>query len=195
LDIFDASTSFGFAYGRSSEWSKATSSFASQLKELNDYNENNFEWQRVGEFIKPKTIKVVKLVKSLMTKSLIFSRVKREYYDAPFKRTISLNTFNNAYLPSNIQDTFERLRNLEMALKNSEAALYQKINQTKIELNASQNNQSNILQSQTDILKSQTNILQNDLKELKGKIKGYKSPILTNFEFENFNIFNLYRFR
>ncbi len=42
---------------KSSDWSLVhRGSFNSQLAELNSYNENNFEWQKVGEFVKPKTI-------------------------------------------------------------------------------------------------------------------------------------------
>jgi hypothetical protein len=113
MDVLDVSASVSYVDDKSSDWTKATSSFDSQLQELNSYNENNFEWQRVGEFIKPKTIKVVKLVKSLLSRNLVFSRVKREYYDAPFKRLISLNTFNNVYLPSNIQENVQRIEMLE----------------------------------------------------------------------------------
>ena len=127
IDVFDASASYSYVSDKSSDWTKASSSFDSQLKELNDYNENNFEWQRVGEFVKPKTIKVVKLVKSLMSRNLVFSRVKREYYDAPFKRVVSLNTFNNVYLPSNIQESVQRLIKLENDLKNSNSTLNQKL--------------------------------------------------------------------
>lgn len=117
FDIFDASASFHYANEKSSDWTKSSSSFDSQLKDLNDYNENNFEWTRIGELIKPKKIKVVKLVKSFMSRNLVFSRVKRDYYDAPFKRVISLNTFNNVYLSSNDQDSVQRIENLHLEAK------------------------------------------------------------------------------
>lgn len=134
FDVFDASASYQYASSKSSDWTKATSSFDSQLKELNDYNENNFEWQRVGEFIKPKTIKVVKLVKSLMSRNLVFSRVKREYYDAPFKRVVSLNTFNNVYLPSNIQESIQRTISLEKNLNYSNYSLWNKLEENRLNL-------------------------------------------------------------
>jgi len=113
LDIFDASASFHYAKEKSSDWTKSSSSFDSQLKDLNDFNENNFEWTRIGELIKPKKIKVVKLVKSFMSRNLVFNRVKRDYYDAPFKRVISLNTFNNVYLSSKTQESAQCIENLE----------------------------------------------------------------------------------
>ena len=143
IDVFDASASYQYVSDKSFDWTKATSSFDSQLKELNAYNENNFEWQRVGEFVKPKTIKVVKLAKSLMSRNLVFSRVKREYYDAPFKRIVSLNTFNNVNLPSNIQESVQRLIKLENDLIQATSTFQKQI----------QSNQNNTMENLTTLNK------------------------------------------
>jgi hypothetical protein len=144
IDVFDASVSYKYVTDKSSDWTLASSSFNSQLTELNSYNENNFEWQKVGEFVKPKTIKVVKLVKALMSRNLVFSRVKREYNDAPFKRLVSLNTLNNVYLPSSVQENVQRIISLENALRNLDQTISQKLNQSNSLLTDQLNNNANV---------------------------------------------------
>lgn len=52
-------------------------------------------------------------MKSFMSRNLVFNRVKRDYYDAPFKRVISLNTINNVYLSSKTQESAQCIENLE----------------------------------------------------------------------------------
>lgn len=182
IDIFDASASYKYVGDKSSDWTKATSSFDSQLKDLNIYNENNFEWQRVGEFIKPKTIKVVKLVKSLLSRNLVFSRVKREYYDAPFKRLISLSTFNNVYLPSNIQENVQRIINLEKGLNFSNYSLWNVIELYRSQLiqlfNTNMNQNSIELKNFTQgVLK---NMSQGILKNLDDRVTVIQNSINLN---------------
>ena len=169
IDVFDASASYKYVSDKSSDWTLASSSFNSQLTELNSYNENNFEWQKVGEFVKPKTIKVVKLVKALMSRNLVFSRVKREYYDAPFKRLVSLNTFNNVYLPSNVQENVQRIISLENALRNLDQTISQKLNQSNSLLNDQLNNSANVtlnlLRASHSNLAANITSLSNNLRE------------------------------
>ncbi|CAF0775013.1 unnamed protein product [Brachionus calyciflorus] len=60
--------------------------------------------------IKPKSIKVSKLTKSNLKKELVFTRIRRSYKVASFKRNITLSTKNNAdddYYEKNLKNFYE----------------------------------------------------------------------------------------
>ena len=84
--IFDFGGSASFATSSSSDWASSNTLFTNQLNELNTYYENEVEWARSGNIIVPKSVKVSKLSRASFEKNLIFSRVKREFAEAPFKR-------------------------------------------------------------------------------------------------------------
>lgn len=113
VDIFSASVSANYVNDKSSDWAKANTSFDNQLNELNKFSSNSIEWQRSGDIIVPKSIQLVKLQKSLMQKNMVFTRVKREYYDAPFQRSMSLSTLGSTDLPSSYVENAQKLLNLE----------------------------------------------------------------------------------
>ncbi|CAF0884414.1 unnamed protein product [Brachionus calyciflorus] len=88
----NVSASVNYAKSKKNEWSKTKKSIENQLKDLNSYSENNIEWQRNGKIIQPKSIKVSKLSKLKLVKGLRFKRIRREYYDAKFKRFYRFST-------------------------------------------------------------------------------------------------------
>lgn len=112
---------FGFSFGasanyanqQSSNWINAGTSFSNQLSELNQYYENEVEWQRNGNIIVPKSVKVSKLSRASFDKDLVFTRVKREYYDAPYQRVFVLNTLNAQRPPAVFVDFNRRLYAME----------------------------------------------------------------------------------
>lgn len=106
-------SSVDYTSSRSSEWEKQSTFFQNQLNELNTYDKNEIEWARSGNIVIPKSIKVSKLGKSFFSKNLVFSRVKREFYDAPYKRIFKLDTLSSIYAPDILADSFERIRKLE----------------------------------------------------------------------------------
>jgi hypothetical protein len=63
-----------------------------QLKELNLLDKSDIEWKRDGEIIVPKTIKVHRFNRANFSKSLVFKRIKREFYDALYKKSFILST-------------------------------------------------------------------------------------------------------
>ena len=104
-----------------------------------------------------------------MSRNLVFSRVKREYYDAPFKRLVSLNTFNNVYLPSDVQENVQRIISLENALRNLDQTISQKLNQSNSLLTDQLNNNANVtlnlLKASYSNLAANITSLSNSLRE------------------------------
>ncbi|CAF1031898.1 unnamed protein product [Brachionus calyciflorus] len=92
-----------YAQNKSDEWEKLNFSLDEQIKELNLYGENEIEWERIGDMIKPKNIKVSKLLKSNLKKELVFSRIRRVYTDAAFKRNITLSLKKEVYFDKYVQ--------------------------------------------------------------------------------------------
>ena len=111
------SGSANYATSRQSEWEKSSTSFLNQLNELNTFDQNEVEWSRSGNIVIPKSIKVSKLAKALFNKNLVFSRVKLEYYDAPFKRSFTLDSSNRLYPSETLIENGQRLLNLETKLQ------------------------------------------------------------------------------
>ena len=107
------SASGKYVANQNSEWEKSSASLNNQIKELNNFNQNEVEWHRKGEIIEAKSIKVCKLARGSFTKNLVFSRVKREFYDAPYKRIFTLNTLANLFTPELVIEHSQRLASLE----------------------------------------------------------------------------------
>lgn len=123
MDIFSASASANYVRDHSLDWERQNTSFDSQLNELNTYSSSDVEWQRSGNIIIPKTINVAKVVKSMMSRNLVFSRVKREYYDAPFQRSFSLSTFSVLNLPSYYVDYVQQQAKLDKQVQTLSALI------------------------------------------------------------------------
>ena len=76
-------------------------SLKDQLKILNNENQNDIQWEINGDKIVPKTLKVAKLNKASFSKSLVFSRVRKQSFDALFQRKITLSTTTfNVFSPT-----------------------------------------------------------------------------------------------
>lgn len=105
-----------YASSQSSEWINNNTTFLNQLSQLNTYSENEVEWSREGTVIVPKNIKVSRLSKGSFSKDLVFSRIKRVYQEAPYKRAFTLNTFNEIQQTAFFSDYTKRLNDLENSI-------------------------------------------------------------------------------
>lgn len=94
---FSASASANYAKERESDWAKSGRNIDDQLRELNNYDQNEIEWKFDGEKIIPKSIKVSRLLRSKFDKGIKLNRIRREYYNNKFNQSIVLSTLN-AYL-------------------------------------------------------------------------------------------------
>jgi len=104
---------------RMSEWKELNLSIAAQINELNAYNQNEIEWIRAGNEIIPKSVRVTKLTRASFSKNLVFPRVRKEFYDAPFKKFFTLDSSKyELYSASNTRndDVLKRLNLLEESL-------------------------------------------------------------------------------
>lgn len=156
--------SANYAKSQSSQWEKQNTSFVNQLKELNSYDLNEVEWARNGNIIIPKSIKVSKLARGLFAKNLIFSRIKREYYDAPYQRTYTLNTLNGVYQSDTLKENALRLRQLEKS--------YEQLNSFSNEIN-----------SKTDKIQTNlTNLVEGKNQELIANLSNLNSNIQINLQ-------------
>jgi hypothetical protein len=126
--------SASYATSRQSDWEKLSTSFSNQLNELNTFDQNEVEWSRSGNIIIPKSIKVSKLAKALFNKNLVFSRVKLEYYDAPFKRSFTLDSGNGLYPAQTLIENSQRLTDLETGLEYLNRKLFESSNVTSLNL-------------------------------------------------------------
>ncbi|RNA06929.1 hypothetical protein BpHYR1_039935 [Brachionus plicatilis] len=97
-----------FAKSKAKDWEDSNSSYSEQLNELNNYDQNDVEWVKKGRMIVPRRIKVSKLVKSELNNDLKFSRIRREYYDAPFSRVFSFRTKLFDKISANDRNLLER---------------------------------------------------------------------------------------
>jgi hypothetical protein len=107
--IFGAKGSGSYANDHREHWLKNETHLNDQLKELNSYSKDLIEYMFDGEKITLKTINVCKLKSSLFNKNLSFSRIKKFYYEADFKKEFTLNTLK-AITPTNVpySKKFER---------------------------------------------------------------------------------------
>lgn len=118
--LFSFSGSANYATSQKSDWQKLDISFNEQLNELNTYTDNEIEWARSGNIIIPKSLKVSRLSKNMFSKDLYFSRVKKEYYDAPFKRQFVLDTQTVYNMPQFVVENAQKLKDLENKIKSFE---------------------------------------------------------------------------
>lgn len=105
--------SSSYTQSHSSDWQNDKLNFTQQLSQLNTYTQNDIEWARKGNLIVPKSINVARLAKASFAKDLVFTRIKRVYQDAPYKRAFTLNTFNGVFASSLIADNAKRIEVVE----------------------------------------------------------------------------------
>ena len=69
--------SYEYVKNRENNWAKSGKSLQDQLKELNDFSKSEIEWEIVKKRIIPKSLKLVKLVKSNFEKGLKFVQIEQ----------------------------------------------------------------------------------------------------------------------
>ena len=84
--------SYEYAKNRENNWAKSGKSLKDQLKELNDFAKSEIEWEIVKKRIIPKSLKLVKLVKSNFEKGLKFVQIEQLITDK-----IQVKSFNVEY--------------------------------------------------------------------------------------------------
>ncbi|CAM5998824.1 unnamed protein product [Sphagnum balticum] len=86
--------SFGVKMSREREirWREDNSSVDDQLRELNADKTSDFQWQREGNRIVPKSLNVAKVSRGSFSRSLVSQRVRRQTFEAPFQREFALYT-------------------------------------------------------------------------------------------------------
>ena len=75
-----------------------------------------------------------KLAKALFNKNLVFSRVKLEYYDAPFKRSFTLDSGNGLYSAQMLIENSQRFNDLETGLEYLNRKLFESSNVSSLNL-------------------------------------------------------------
>lgn len=90
FSLFPLSLSTSFVTTSQSDWTRGSKSLDSQLKELNTASVNEAQWLIEGKKVVPKSLYVAKLSRSNFSRTLTFSRVRRQLYDSPFIRTLVL---------------------------------------------------------------------------------------------------------
>ena len=111
--LFNLEGSAKYTSNQKSDWQKLNIGFSEQLSELNKYSENEIEWARSGNIVIPKSLRVSRLSKSNFKKDLTFVRIKRNYYDAPFKEEFYLETKSVLEVPQQVLDNTQKLNLLE----------------------------------------------------------------------------------
>jgi len=92
LSIKHAKDAYEYVKNRENNWAKSGKSLQDQLKELNDFAKSEIEWEIVKKRIIPKSLKLVKLVKSNFEKGLKFVQIEQLITDK-----IQVKSFNVEY--------------------------------------------------------------------------------------------------
>ena len=69
------------------------------MKILNNEHTNDVQWDIVGDKVIPKSINVAKLNKASFSRSMSFTRIKKQLFDALFHRKIVLSTLKFTTTP------------------------------------------------------------------------------------------------
>ena len=91
-------------------WISKGSSLDDQLNQLNNYVENNIQYEFNGLKIVPKNLKVSKLQSSDFKKSLTFSRIKNVYFEADLVKDFTLSTRKSFLTPKFVSDLTYQLK-------------------------------------------------------------------------------------
>ena len=100
-----------------------------QLKELNSLKDNQVTFEISGERIVPKSLKVAKLHRVKFNKNLCFSRIRKVYVDAEFKKEFSLSTQNVLKNPEFVNVLTNNIKALESSASVNDSNLNNLIQQ------------------------------------------------------------------
>jgi hypothetical protein len=145
--LFNFKASASYSSNQKSEWEKLNISFSEQLRELNQYSENEIEWARSGNIVIPKSLKVSRLGKANFNKNLIFVRIKKTYFEALYEESVFLETKTALQVPQAVLDNTQRLQLLEKEttyIKNQLRTMNSSLVNTTNQLNSFQINFANI---------------------------------------------------
>jgi hypothetical protein len=102
-----------FVNTKSNEWNKSAQSLNEQVGDLNSVSGSDIEWHVVGNEIVPKSLKVSLMKKASFTQNFTFNRIRREIYEAPFKREFSLYLWRSLKSPAIITETMDEIKRLD----------------------------------------------------------------------------------
>ena len=89
---FKVSASLNWARSNSKSTTTDTKSLNDQLSELNTVSQKDVQWDIVGTKVVPKSLSVAQLSRSKLGKTLSFSRVRVQSFQAPFDRQFAIYT-------------------------------------------------------------------------------------------------------
>lgn len=69
-----------------------------QVNELNTHTQNEAQWEIQGDKVVPKSLNVARIMRSSMKKSLKFSRIRLQQFNAPFERNFKIYTSRSSQL-------------------------------------------------------------------------------------------------
>lgn len=142
LGVFGAESSASYVNSRKKEWIDTNKSLNDQLNELNSYHQNDIEWSIQGNKLIPKSMRVSLMKKASFSQTFVFSRIRKELYEAPFKRKFSLYLWRSLKSASYLIETSEELKKLELNQKELE----NKLNEVYGLFSKSLKNQNDIIQ-------------------------------------------------
>ncbi len=127
IEILNLNKSVQFVLNRSGVWKRMNFSLNEQLIELNNYHENEIEWEIKDDVIRAKSVRVSKLNKANFNKRLTFDTINLELYESSYKQTIAMNTLNTLkfHSPDIVYENREKLIALEAIFNNSFNSLQQ----------------------------------------------------------------------
>lgn len=103
INLFDANRSVEHSREKNEEWLNSNKNHFEQLLELNSVTTDDVQWEFEGEKIVPKSLNVARLMRASFEKTLSFTRIRRQIYEADFMRTFSLYTKRSILLPTEYQ--------------------------------------------------------------------------------------------
>lgn len=110
-----------FKLSASANWANANSkssvsddrSLSDQLRELNSASQEEAQWDVQGNVVRPKSLNVARLTRSRMSKTLTFSRIRIQSFNAPFQRSFAVYTLRSTISASFLEQLTERVVNLQ----------------------------------------------------------------------------------
>lgn len=170
MGIFSLGGTGGKVTESSSHWLQSNKSLSDQLIELNKEVKDEIEWMFEGEKIVPKSINVAKLVRSKFSQTLIFTRIRKQYYEAPFLRKLSMYTIRATAekdeiekIQDSIQANALSIQNIEHQIKFNNTNLQNSLNNLNKEVGSQIGNMQNSIQATNYNFQNSLNTLKNDL--------------------------------
>jgi microcystin-dependent protein len=97
--LFGSEASVNHASSKLNEAVNSNKSLDDQLKILNNEHINDVQWNIVGDKVIPKSIFVTKMNKASFSRSMSFTRIRKQSFDALFQRKIILSTLKFTTTP------------------------------------------------------------------------------------------------